>query len=76
MNLLRKIELVHTVKCGKTTRSQISEQSNRVLSEFKRRLAAEGVSASLEKEVQQWMGSFPIVLDRDIEEVVSPKPNN
>jgi len=73
MTLRRKIELIHAVKCGKEIGGQIAKQSSDKLSELKGRLDKEGSTAELEKAVQNWMESFPIVLDRDIEELISNK---
>ena len=47
----RKIELIHSPKCTKTDRSQISEQSAWALSDFKNRLNEDGTPDSLNKEI-------------------------
>jgi len=76
MNLLRKIELIHAVKCNKTNGSQQSEQSAQELSKFKKKLADEGTSPSLKNEIENWKNSIPIILDRDIDELTKLKSNN
>lgn len=73
MTLERKLELIHAIKCSKTDKSPIAEQSNNKLADLKGRLATEGATASLKKDMEDWMGSFPVVLERDIENIATNK---
>jgi hypothetical protein len=76
MTLERKLELIHAVKCGKTDKPQIAEQSAREIARFKNRLEEAGLTSALETEIDNWKNSMPIALDREIEELANANPNN
>jgi hypothetical protein len=68
LNLLRRIAVIHAIKCKRTTSEQVANSSFEKVTELRTRInnSTEEEQDALLAEIHQWAGSNPIATDNEI----------
>ena len=72
ISIFKKASAIHAVKCAKTSDMKIATESFDKLQEIKLKLAdiKEFQLVELNKEIETWKNSNPIVKDEDISDLI------
>jgi hypothetical protein len=75
ISIFKKASAIHAVKCAKASDMKMATESFEKLQEIKLKLAdsTEDQLAELNKEIETWKNSNPIVKDRDVDDLINKK---